>query len=177
MESTLLALESKALKPRPHVFVQATDFPLGLLDHRQFELLAYHVLDAEKSETTEYDHVALLNPGPDKGRDILLYCGGIQVGLVQCKRVQRRVGITQLIGEAVKVALHLIRDPSLLPNPSGCRYEIWSAGGFTEEARAFLDDPTRRREFIARDTSKLVSIIRAKYANSRARSKRSASQR
>lgn len=153
--------ELSASQVRPHFIAQAPDLPLGLLDNRQFEVLAHQVLVADLPNQTFYDHVALLPAGADKGRDVLLYSAGQPVGAVQCKRHAANVGLTQVLREACKFA---IRDQSLMPNPDGFRFELWTSQDLTDEARRFFDEPATRATAINRGVPETVEYLRGNYA-------------
>ncbi|CDX20113.1 hypothetical protein MPLB_1820029 [Mesorhizobium sp. ORS 3324] len=146
-----------------HIVARSPALPLLELDDRHFEILAYLILREKAGSSTFYDAVSLLRTGADKGRDVLLR-RSVVTGVVQCKRKADKVGRESLMTEILRFALYAVREPQLIP-AAGTRYEIWTASGLTERARALVESPDTRSlmraelpTFVDRARANIVSL-------------------
>ncbi|WP_141105073.1 AAA family ATPase [Rhizobium sp. R339] len=140
-----IVAERGSVPVRPHYVAQVRDFPLNLLDDRQFEILVYELA---KGEIPAIDHraVSLLGYGADKGRDIVLYNEGIPSGIIQCKRYASSFGLNNFIVEVCKLLMFSLRDERILGQANTIPYELWTSKGITEDLREFIlaSDPEHR---------------------------------
>lgn len=151
-----LSRELEQQVPVPVADARAPSPSLLLLYDRPFEVLAYSLLRAESSETDRHDHVRLLQEGPDRGRDLLLYRDGKLVGIVQCKRKAKVLGLEEILTELLRFSLYAAREPSLLPAGEELRYELWTAFELSEKAVDLFSDSTVARRTLSKlDTDRL----------------------
>ncbi|MBY3294491.1 hypothetical protein HFO10_00700 [Rhizobium laguerreae] len=134
----IIADERLTISAKPHYAAQAPDFPLNLLSDRQFEILVYDLLQAERPSTRSYDCVSILGYGADKGRDIILYKKGKVSRVVQCKRYASNIGIGTYVAELCKLIMFSLRDEKVLGVTPAGHYELWTSSGVTEELRSFI---------------------------------------
>lgn len=157
-----------AVWPLPYFVAQADVFPLGQLDHRRFEVLAEQLLKGEQKADSAYDAVALMAEGADRGRDIVLYRSGRPVGVVQCKRYHRSIGLGAIVDEAIKFVLAGILDPNLLPDDDvGFSYGFWTAFDLTAEGRRLFDETDAMMATVAILVPDAVKRLRKKYKSLR----------
>lgn len=135
------ASELGAQAPVRHYVAQEQSFPLNHLSERQFEVLAYLLLDAESRGNDAHDSALLLPIGADEGRDVVLYKKNLPVGVVQCKRFADAIGIGLVLPELFKFLLFALRDPSMIPQARNFRYEFWTARNLTKDAGKFFKEP------------------------------------
>lgn len=133
----------KHSRAQPCYIAQDPTFPLTYLTDRQFELLAHLLLDADIPNKPLYDSSLLLSYGADEGRDVVLYKQELPVGVVQCKRYAKSIGIGDVLEELYKFLLFALRDPALMPQAKNFRYEFWTARDLTKEAGNFFKEPRR----------------------------------
>ena len=155
--------ELSSLPVRPHYAAQAPDLPLGLLDDRQFELLAQQLLVAEQITTNQYDYVALMPNSADEGRDVVLYRQRQSVGVVQSKRYIRSIGLQEILSEICKFILFSLRDQTFIPNPDDFSYELWSVREVGEAARRFFDEREAIQVSVDSLIPGIVSMLRNRF--------------
>jgi hypothetical protein len=153
--------QRRAAGVRPHIVAQVSDYPLLGLSDRQFELLAHALLQANAIKEGGYDRASILAEGADRGRDILLFLSGAVVGVAQCKRYARKLGLGDVLTELLKFALFAIRGPdSIDVSTKRFRYMLWTASGLTEEARNFFDSSEMARSVIANQAPNYIDRAR-----------------
>lgn len=145
--------ELRRARPVPVTTAVTTSYPLGSLDPRRFEILVHALLEAEADRLRErgtwYDKIHLLREGADGARDISLYKNGSLVGVVQCKRLNRAIGLSFALNELLRYCLFATVESMHVPP---LRYELWSADNLTNDAaRLFLE-----REFFLKRISALT---------------------
>jgi len=145
---------------QPYFVAQDPTVPLIHLTDRQFELLAQLLLDADSPDQQWYDSAHLLTYGADEGRDVVLYKQELPVGVVQCKRYARSIGIGDVLGELFKFLLFALRDRSLMPKARGFRYEFWTARDLTKDAGTFFKEPTSYFQQHSSDLTQYVAAAR-----------------
>jgi len=108
--------------------------PFQALGGRRFEILTYlYFLRTRQEHNTA---VTLVKSSGDKGRDVLIHCGGVLRTIVQCKSLEASLTRPALIRELVKLAL-FDRQDKFLPE-SRFDYQIWAPGGLSEPASALI---------------------------------------
>lgn len=132
-------LELNGIAPRGHVIAQAPELPFGFQSPRQFELLAYALLEAEAREQGWYDVVQILPEGADEGADVLLFSAGDLAGIVQCKRYGSKIGSELVLVELFRFLLFASLDGRVLRD--GCQYQFWTANNITKEATSLFSKP------------------------------------
>lgn len=145
---------------QPYFVAQDPTVPLSHLTDRQFELLAQLLLDADSPSQHLYDSAHLLTYGADEGRDVVLYKQELPVGVVQCKRYARSIGVGDVLEELFKFLLFALRDLSLMPQARGFRYEFWTARELTKDAGKFFKEPTSYFQQHSSDLTKYVAAAR-----------------
>lgn len=145
---------------QPYFVAQDPTVPLSHLTDRQFELLAQLLLDADVPGQTFYDSAHLLTYGADEGRDVVLYKQERPVGVVQCKRYSRSIGVGAVLEELFKFLLFALRDRSLTPQERGFRYEFWTARELTKDAGKFFKEPTSYFQQYSSDLTQYVASAR-----------------
>ncbi len=147
---------------RPHVTTRGPHLPLLDLHDRQFELLAYFLLEAEVGSLGGgHDRTTLLREGADRARDLLLYRQRQLVGIVQCKRKSARVGRPEIIRELLRYCLHAVRDAELAPK-GPASYEMWTASEITPDGTSFLEDENVSDGVLAALTHEAVDQARGR---------------
>ncbi|THC41852.1 NACHT domain-containing protein [Massilia sp. Mn16-1_5] len=149
---------------------QDQTFPLTYLTDRQFEVLAHLLVDADSPSQELYDSALLLSYGADEGRDVVLYREQLPVGVVQCKRYAKSIGMSDVLKELFKFLLFALRNPSLMPQAKDFRYEFWTARDVTKEAGKFFMEPNR---YFKEHAATLVDHVEAARKASKALQKAS----
>lgn len=158
-----IATEQKNWPVKPHVATTGPELPLLNLHDRQFEQLAYFLLEAEaRSSEARHDRTILLREGADRARDLLLYRERQLVGIVQCKRKSAKVGRPEVIREILRYCLHAVRDAELAPK-GAASYEMWTAAEITADGASFLEDENVSRVALAALTHDAVDSARGKH--------------
>ncbi|ALN17615.1 ABC-three component system protein [Ectopseudomonas mendocina] len=115
--------------------------PFERMGDAHFELLVADVYRAEyeRDNDTWYDVVGRLNDGADQGRDVILHKAGVPAGVIQCKRLKKKLDLGTVIYETCKFFLYAHIRPQIAP-PVGeaFKYYFAAADGVTTEATEFL---------------------------------------
>ena len=118
-------------------------YPYWNLDDRAFEILLYFIF-VEDIRTgfhgEKFEQVTLMTGVGEKGRDLKLLLDGKNVGLVQGKRYQGRLGRPNTAKELIKFGLFYLRDNSLIADPDEFDYYLAVANDFAGPAIELLDD-------------------------------------
>lgn len=118
--------------------VGSDEYPLTRLTADDFERLNYALfkVSGPPSITKDWDDVALMLRGADAGRDVALYKENKLVGVVQCKRLESRITLPQVLREAIKLILFPCADKTLPKMEPDLTYFLSLA---TESARTVID--------------------------------------
>jgi len=81
---------------------------------------------------------------------------------VQCKRYASSIGEGYVLRELFKFLLFALRNPRLMPDPAGFRYELWTARDVTKTAKEFFKEPQNYFLAHADELPKLVKEARAR---------------
>jgi Restriction endonuclease len=161
-DSASLEPERNGIVCRPHCAAQAPYLPLTQLSDRHFEILVHDLLHAEQTASSDYDALQVLPYGADKGRDIVLFKSQSPVGVVQCKRYSRSIGLDEILVEIFKFLLFSMNDKNLEFSYDEFQYEFWTAKDLTEEAATFFKSPSITFDKKERDLRGLVDAARKK---------------
>lgn len=117
---------------------------LGLTD-RVFEILLYQIFKAriETNDYTlneKYDNVVLMQGVSERGRDSFLTKKGKNVGVIQCKQINKNISKPEVLREILKFALHYTQDKSLATDLNQFTYYFAVSKGFAETANNFIAD-------------------------------------
>jgi hypothetical protein len=112
-------LNLPALKPPAY---SADELPFTQFGGRRFEILTYLI----KQEEADGDVVTLVKSSNDKGRDVLVHCGGKLHVVIQCKNLSHRFGPPDLWDELLKLVMHDARE-GFIPE-DGIVYELRAPG-------------------------------------------------
>lgn len=130
---------------KPIAFTKQNQYELSWLEPRDFERLLYFLFDKEKENTSEYDEVVLMQGVGERGRDCVLRFKGENIGLIQCKRLQRNISEPDVAQEVLKFLLHVIKDENLISNSKTVfHYHFAVSSGFSENANDFIQQWNNR---------------------------------
>lgn len=93
--------------------------PFERMGDAHFELLLADLYAARAEDGSEswYDKARRLNDGADQGRDVILLEDGNPVGVIQCKRYNGIVYLSQVIQEICKFFLYATIKPAIASAP------------------------------------------------------------
>ena len=122
--------------------------PFERMGDAHFELLVADVYRAEYERDTDtwYDEVCRLNDGADQGRDVILFKAGVPAGVIQCKRLKKKLDLRTVIYEICKFFLYAHIRPQMAP-PAGetFRYYFAAADDVATDAFEFLQGGGTKR--------------------------------
>ncbi|PZW49690.1 hypothetical protein [Pseudomonas sp. URMO17WK12:I2] len=129
---------------KPNALIAGLDgFPYKDLDDREFEILIYSLLKDEitRGEVPDVSKVSLMQGVGERGRDIILYSSHGVAGVVQCKKLAKRLDKPAAYKEIIKYILHCILDESLVSTSGQTEYHMYAPGGLTEQTQKLFDSP------------------------------------
>jgi tetratricopeptide (TPR) repeat protein len=106
----------------------ADELPFGQLGGRRFEVMTYLI----KKEESPNAVVTLVKASGDQGRDVLVHEDGLLRVVVQCKNLDYKFPLPELLEELLKFVLHDYRE-RYIPS-GGILYELWAPKGLTGPA-------------------------------------------
>lgn len=132
------------INPKPTAF-SGQAFNFLDLDDRVFEILLYQIFKAriENNDYTlgnKFDNVILMQGVGERGRDCFLTKGGKNVGVIQCKQVNKNINRPDTLKEILKFLIHYTQDKSLIADLNNFNYYFAVSKGFTETATLLLAD-------------------------------------
>lgn len=132
------------INPKPTVY-SGQSFNFLALNDRVFEILLYQIFKAriESNDYTlknQYDGVVLMQGVGERGRDCFLTKKGKNVGVIQCKQLNKNLTKPQVLTEILKFTLHYILDNSLISNINNFTYYFAVSKGFAETSINLLSD-------------------------------------
>jgi hypothetical protein len=86
----------------------------------------------------EFDNVFLMTGVAEKGRDCVLSKNNIDCGLIQCKKIQKRISKPTILEEIIKFVLYHIKFKNLIPNPNNFTYYFAASTGVSGPAGDLL---------------------------------------
>jgi hypothetical protein len=132
------------VNPKPVVY-SGQSFNFTALNDRVFEILLYQIFKA-RIESNDYtlnnafDGVVLMQGVGERGRDCFLTKKGKNVGVIQCKQVNKNLTKPEVLKEILKFVLHYILDKSLISNINNFTYYFVVSRGFAETSINLLSD-------------------------------------
>lgn len=113
------------------------------LDDRVFEILLYQIFKSriEKNDFTlgeKFDNVVLMQGTGERGRDCFLTKNGNNVGVIQCKQVNKNINRPDVLKEILKFLIHYTQDKSLITDLNNFHYYFAVSKGFAETANILL---------------------------------------
>lgn len=112
--------------------------PFERMGDAHFELLLADLYTARAEDCSEgwYDEARRLNDGPDQGRDVILLNDSAPVGVIQCKRYNGIVYLSQVIQEICKFFLYATIKPGIA-SPLGEPFRYYVAVSDRAEGKLF----------------------------------------
>lgn len=149
-------------------------FPFTDLTDRAFEILLYQIFQLRietnnQSLNDKYDNVILMQGVGERGRDCLLTKKGKNVGLIQCKQINKNLTKPEVLKEILKFVLHYICDKSLITEINNFTYFFAVSKGLAETSINLLADFNKKyksediKGYCDELTSKYVSLKSIKY--------------
>ena len=130
--------------------------PFERMGDAHFELLLADLYAARAEDGSEdwYDKARRLNDGADQGRDVILLEDGNPVGVIQCKRYNGIVYLSQVIQEICKFFLYATIKPGIASAP-GEPFRYYVAVSDRAEGKLF--------EFMEGSGSQRFEDLRAEF--------------
>lgn len=132
------------INPKP-VAYSGQSFNFLALNDRIFEILLYQLFKAriELNDYTlenKFDSVVLMQGVGERGRDCFLTKKGKNVGVIQCKQINKNLTKPEVLKEILKFVLHYTQDKSLIANIKNFTYYFAVSKGFAETAINLIAD-------------------------------------
>ncbi|QHI36401.1 hypothetical protein IMCC3317_17640 [Kordia antarctica] len=135
------------------------------LPAREFEEMVYHYFKDRIEKgfyKNVYDNAVLSSGVGEKGTDSILFLNGKVKAIVQCKRLQKNIGINLVLSEVLKFLLYHILEvkqnnktsSSLIYDIEDFTYFIVASKDFTQKAKIFLAD--FKNKWQTQDVQKLL---------------------
>lgn len=104
--------------------VAITTYPYVRLSADDFERLSYALFKNSHpvGQNRVWDDAGLMLRGADAGRDVVLFRRGSLWGVVQCKRLESRISLPEVLREIAKMILYPEADASLPKITPGTTY-------------------------------------------------------
>lgn len=158
---------------KPHAMgTGLTVLPLNELGDREFEMLVYSLLEAriQANDYASFDRVVLMKGVGERGRDCLLYRQGQVAGLVQCKKLQKKMSRPEVLEEIIKFMMFTLGEEELMPSPEVFEYHLYASGGYFEPAVTLLSsfNIESRVEIESGSVLRIIQSLKDKYATFRA---------
>jgi len=130
--------------PKPIAY-SGQSFNFLALNDRVFEILLYQIFKAriETNDYTlgnKYDSVSLMQGVGERGRDCILTKKGKNVGLIQCKQINKNLTKPDILKEILKFGLHYTQDKSLVSDVNNFTYHLAISKAFAETAINLISD-------------------------------------
>lgn len=132
------------INPKPVIY-SGQSFNFSGLTDRVFEILLYQIFKAriESNDYTlnnAYDSVVLMQGVGERGRDCFLTKKGKNVGVIQCKQINKNLTKPEVLKEILKFAIHYTQDKSFISNLNNFTYYFAVSRGFAETSINLLAD-------------------------------------
>lgn len=146
--------------------------PLNELGDREFEMLVYSLMEAriQRNDYVSFDQVVLMKGVGERGRDCLLYHQGEVAGLIQCKKLQKKMSRPEVMEEITKFLMFTISEEELMPSPGAFEYHLYASGGYFEPAATLLSSfqIESQREVECGNVLRIIQGLKEKYATFKA---------
>ncbi|WP_427873662.1 NACHT domain-containing protein [Flavobacterium sp. MMS24-S5] len=142
-------------------------FPFTELSDRIFEIMLYQIFQLrietkDLSLIEKYDSVALMQGVGEKGRDCILTQKGANVGLIQCKQINKNITKPEVLKEILKFVLHYINDKSLITDIDNFTYYLAVSKGLAETSITLISN--FNKNFKTEDIKHYCEELISKYA-------------
>lgn len=154
------------VNPKPIVY-SGQSFNYIALNDRVFEILLYQIFKAriESNDNTLnkiYDGVVLMQGIGERGRDCFLTKRGKNVGVIQCKQVNRNLTKPEVLKEILKFVLHYVIDKTLISDLNNFTYYFAVSKGFAETSTNLLADFNKK--YVHEDIEGICNSLIKTYA-------------
>lgn len=116
----------------------------SIASDRRFEELIYSIYKQEIEYNpqfrAEYDDIMLMQGTGEQGRDCVLYKNNKIIGIIQCKKYNKRISMPDCVNEILKCILYSVADPAIITDINNFNYYLVASNGFTSPAQECLDD-------------------------------------
>jgi Predicted NTPase (NACHT family) len=124
------------------------NFPFTDLNDRSFEILLYQIFKnriefQDNTVNDLFDSVALMQGVGEQGRDSVLLKCGRNVGLIQCKQINKNLTKPEIIKEITKFCINSIIDKSLVFDRGNFIYYLAVSKGLAGTSIDLLNDFNR----------------------------------
>lgn len=158
---------------KPHALSSGLSvLPLNELGDREFEILVYSLIEAriQNKDYANFDQIALMKGVGERGRDCLLYYQGQVAGLVQCKKLQKKMSRSEVMEEIIKFLMFTLSEEDLMPSPEVFEYHIYASSGYFEPAVKLLSSfkAESRLDIESGSALKIIKNLKDSYATFRA---------
>ncbi|PKP20084.1 MAG: hypothetical protein CVU05_09885 [Bacteroidetes bacterium HGW-Bacteroidetes-21] len=121
------------------------NLPFNLLNDRAFEILLYQIfkdkIDRDENNIRDkYDYIDLMQGVGEKGRDCILTKNGVNVGVIQCKKIAANISKPQFIKELLKFLLFAIKDKTLISSSYDFTYYFSVSTGLAGTTKELIRD-------------------------------------
>ena len=115
------------------------------LDDRVFEILLYQIFKARIENNDfniadKFDKVVLMQGVGERGRDCFLMKNAKNVGVIQCKQVNKNINRPDVLKEILKFLIYYTQDKTLIQDLNNFHYYFAVSKGFTETAILLLSN-------------------------------------
>lgn len=145
-----------------------TILPLNELGDREFEMMVYSLTEARihQKDYAHFDQVVLMKGVGERGRDCLLYSEGKVAGLIQCKKLQKKISRPEVMEEITKFLMFSISEDDLMPSPATFEYHFYASSGYFEPATTLLSsfNVESKKEVESGKVLSLIQSLKEKYA-------------
>ncbi|WP_264522964.1 NACHT domain-containing protein [Flavobacterium sp. N502536] len=136
--------ENLTFYSKPNAYTDQS-FPFTQLNDRVFEIMLYQIFQLrietkDSSLNEKYDGVSLMQGVGERGRDCILTKKGANVGLIQCKQINKNITKPEVLKEILKFVLHYINDESLISDLNNFTYYLAVSKGFAETSITLLSN-------------------------------------
>ena len=146
--------------------------PLNELGDREFEMLVYSLIEAkiQASDYASFDRIVLMKGVGERGRDCVLYRRGLVAGLVQCKKLQKKMSRPEVMEKIIKFLMFTLCEDELMPTPEAFEYHLYASGGYFEPAVTLLSSfsAESQKEVKSGNVLRIIQSLKDKYATFRA---------
>lgn len=142
--------------------------PLNDLGDREFEILVYSLIGEQikNNDYAGFDQIVLMKGVGERGRDCVLYSQGQVSGLVQCKKLQRKMSPKDVMEEIIKFLMFVLFEKELMPSPASFEYHLYASGGYSEPTLKLLSSfhVESKKELESGNALRIIQDLKEKYA-------------
>ncbi|WP_431242482.1 hypothetical protein ACQ9BO_22040 [Flavobacterium sp. P21] len=143
-------------------------FPFTDLDDRIFEIMLYQIFQLrietkDSSLNDKFDGIALMQGIGERGRDCILTKNGKNVGLIQCKQINKNITKPEVLKEILKFVLHYVNDKSLISNLNNFTYYLAVSKGLAETSIILISN--FNKNFKSEDIKQYCEELISRYTS------------